>query len=372
MNWGSKIKKQFKNIWANGMDLFLHPLHSGLVGLDVGNGAVKLVALQKNNDGWLATAAAWAAVEPAQDQAVREENIIRAIRECFSEAPAAVSHNAVCGLSGPEVVVRSFCFPPLPDQALEQAVQLEAQQVCALDLSHSMVDFQLIEDDSSQFTDTNQAHRKGYLVVGFEDAVNQKVHLAQQAQVKPAILDVNSLAALNCLCQLDETLVNDTFAVLDVGHTHSYLVILGTDGMPFVRDLACSSQQIITAVSHQSQKSVSEVRKTLTGDKSSGDGTLETELKNACGKLVGDVLETLRFYSLQRNTEKVSRVYLCGGLASAKPFVLLMEQALSAQVRVFDPSQKIRCAEGGKIEKVLKQHGPAMTVAAGLAMRRGE
>jgi type IV pilus assembly protein PilM len=367
MNWTGSINKQFHNFRHNAVDSFLHPMRSGVVGLDIGNGSVKLVALQKNQEGWTASAAACAAIEPAQDQTVKEENIVRAILDCFSKAGSAISHHAVCSLSGPEVAVRGFCFPPIPDQALEQAVQLEAQQVCALDLSHSTVDYQLVENE----TDTKRSHRKGYLVIGLEEAMNQKIHLAQQAQIKPVLIDANSLAALNCLCQLDPSLANETFAVLDVGHTHSYLVILGPDGIPFVRDLTCSTQQIVTTISLRSQKSPVQVRKMLAED-SAPDETLETELKSACGKLITDMLDTLRFYSLQQNAEKVSQVYLSGGLASAQPFVRLMTQALPTQVKVFDLSEKLHCVPGQETEKILKQYGPAMTVAAGLAMRTGE
>jgi type IV pilus assembly protein PilM len=362
-----KIYTRFRNIASKWGEVF-NPTHAGFIGLDIGNGAVKLVALQKNHDGWLATTAAYALVEPAQDQAVREENIVRAIHECFVKAEIPASHNAVCGLSGSEVVVRSFAFPSLPDEALEQAIQLEAQQVCAFDPTHSIVDFQLIEDDSPLCPDGNQANRKGYFVVGLEDAVNQKIQLAQQAHIKPAILDVNSLAALNCFCQLEDSLSNETFALLDVGHMHSYLTILGSDGMPFVRDLTCSSQQIITTISDLSKKTVPEVRKELTED-IFDDERPEMAMKPACGKLITDVMETLRFYS---HTEKVPHVYLCGGLASTKSFVRLMEQALPVQVAVFDPSMKIHCVTGDKTEKIMKQYGPAMVVAAGLAMRSEE
>jgi type IV pilus assembly protein PilM len=366
----SKMCTRFKTISTKWGEM-LNPMRAGLVGLDIGNGAVKLVSLQKDQDGWLANAAAWAAVEPAQDQAVRDENAVRAIQECFRKVENPVPGNAVCGLSGPEVAVRGFSFPYLPDEALEQAVQLEAQQVCAFDASHCVVDFQLIEDHSLPSSNKNTAGRKGYFVAGLEDAINQKVHLAQQARIKPMILGVNSLAVLNCICQLEESFSSDTFALLDVGYAHSYLVILGSDGMPFVRDLICSSKQIVATVSEHSRKNVAEIRRGLEED-SFEDEKPEIALKFACGRLIADVLETLRFYSLQQNMEKVSRIYLCGGMALAKPFVRLMEQAIPTPTRAFDPAEKIRCVPGGKTEDILKQHGPAMAVAAGLAMRSRE
>lgn len=346
------------------MDSFLQPMRSGVVGLDIGNGSVKLVALEKGQNGWTASAAACVPIEPAQDQTIKEENTVRAILDCFSKTGSAASRQAVCSVSGPQVALRSFCFPPIPDQAIEQAVQLEAQQVCALDLNHSSIDFQLVEDP----TETKRLHRKGYLVIGLEEAMNQKICLAQQAQIKPILIDVNSLAVLNCLCELDDSLANETFAVLDVGHTHSYLVILGIDGIPFVRDLTCSTQQLFTTISQQIHKSPVQVRKMLAED-SLSDEMLETELKNACSKLIADIMDTLRFYSLQQNAEKVSQVFLSGGLASAQAFVRLLTQALPTQVSVFDLSDKLHCVPGQETEKIFKQYGPAMTVAAGLAMR---
>jgi type IV pilus assembly protein PilM len=368
MNWPTSLKNQFQNVRKNLLDSFFQPMRCGTVGLDIGSGSVKLVSLQKNQDGWTANAAAWAPIEPAQDQTVREENTVRAIRDCFSKAATISSRYAVCSLSGQEVAIRGFCFPPIPDQALQQAVSLEAQQVCALDTNHSIVDYQLVEDQ----TEVKGTHRKGYLVIGLQEAIDQKIQLAQQAQLRPILIDANSLAILNCLCQLDESLANETFAVLDVGHTYSYLVILGIDGIPFVRDLTCSTQQILSTLSQRLQKSSVQVRKELAEDPSLGDGTLQAELKNACGKLIADVLDTVRFYSLQQNTDKVSRIYLSGGLAATQQYVRMMTQAFPVQVHVFDLADKLHCTPGTETEKILKQYGPAMTVAAGLAMRTGE
>lgn len=368
MNWLINIKNQFQNFRRNVLDSLLHPLKSGVIGLDIGHGSVKLVSLQKSQNGWTASAAAWAPIEPAQDQTLRDENTVRAIRQCLAKTQNAATCHAVCSLSGPEVALRSFCFPPIPDEALEQAVQLEAQQVCALDPSHSVVDYQLVEDQAQ----VKRVHRKGYLVIGLEDAINQKIRMAQQAQIKPIRIDVNSLATLNCLCQLDPSLDNETFAVLDVGHMHSYLVILGADGIPFVRDLTCSSQQIMTAISQRSQQTIAQVRKSLCEDKTPDNSSLESELQNSCGKLITDVMDTLRFYSHQQGTDKVARLYLTGGMASSRPFVRLMTQTLPTEVRVFDLAEKLHSAPGDEIDRILKQYGPAMTVAAGLAMRTGE
>lgn len=343
-------------------------IQAGLVGLDIGSSSVKLVRLDKSSKGWSASTAAYALIEPSQDQTLRDENTVRAIHKCFHDAGTTGPRSAICSISGQDVAVRGFNFPTLPDEAIEQAVKLEAQQLSALDPNHSVVDYQLLQDVDLPVEPARQG-RKGYLVIGLEEAIQRKIRTAQQAQVKPVLMDVSSLALLNCLGQLPENQGADTFAALDVGYTVSTLTILGKDGVPFVRNLSGTAQQILTMISVKMQTSMAEVRKNLSQENMSSDNVLEVELKNACGKLVGDVLETLRFYSLQPNTERVCRLYLCGGFALYQPFVRLMQQSLPIPVKVFHPLDVISCPSDSQTRKTLEQFGPAMSVAAGLAMR---
>jgi type IV pilus assembly protein PilM len=348
--------------------LFSHT-QTGLTGLDIGTGSVKLVTLQKDNQGWLAACAAYAIVEPAQDAALCEENTLKAIRECFKKAGPAAARNVVCGISGQAVSVRGFSFPPLPDEAIDQAVKLEAQQTCALDVSNSVIDYQLLSDETQPPGQTQKQGRKGFFVAGLQDAVNQKVKLAQQTQLKPFLMDMDSLAILNCISQLPENQTTESIAALDIGHSATTMTILGSDGVPFVRTLSGSAQQILTMVSLKTQKSVAEIKKRLMDDAISEDGDLEVEFKTASTKLITDAIETLRFYSLQQNTDKVSRLYLCGGFSLYKPFVRLIQNHLPVTCTVFDPLTVLRCPDHGEIRHAFSQFGPAMTVAAGLAMR---
>lgn len=336
-------------------------------GLDIGTSSVKLIALQKNSQRWTVTSAARAAIDPAEDPAICQENTLKAIRECFKAAGPETPRNVVCGISGQSVSVRGFKFPPLPNETLEQAVKLEAQQTCALDIAHSVIDFQLLED---QHSDQNQKQgRKGYFVACLQDAVNYKVQLAQQAQAKTCLMDIDSLAILNCLCAMPENQTTEVIAAMDIGHSTATITILGSDGVPFVRILSGSGQQILKAMQIKTQLSAAEIKKGLLEDTLEENDILQAELKSAAAKMLNDAIETLRFYSLQNGTSKISRLYLCGGFSLYKPFVHLIQQHLPAACEVFDPFSVLQCPDKTEIKNVLNQFGPAMTVAAGLAMR---
>jgi Tfp pilus assembly PilM family ATPase len=80
-------------------------------------------------------------------------------------------------------------------------------------------------------------------------------------------------------------------------------------------------------------------------------------------------METLRYYAAQPESNFVEKIFVCGGFAAVKGFVELLDKRLPAKVVLWNPFEKISCVGGRSCEKTLKEDGPAMAVAAGLAMR---
>ena len=120
-----------------------------VVGLDIGRSAVKMVQLDRDGDQYCVVTAAMQEIERSDDPAKHQNNTAAAIRRCFSQS-GRTTRNVVCGVGGPDVMVRSFSFPNLPPEAIGQAVMLEAQQVCPLDIQSSVVDYQLVDSPGAQ------------------------------------------------------------------------------------------------------------------------------------------------------------------------------------------------------------------------------
>ena len=341
-----------------------------LVGLDIGSSSVKLLCLHRENGEYTVTSAACVTIDDAQDPQTSRENTIMAIRSCLKIAECPACTYAVCGVEGPDVAVRGFSFPPLPQQALERAVHLEAQQVCPFDITQSRVDYQELSDQpSSERLKEKVFKRKGYMVAGTSDVVSHKTDLTGETAVKTVLVDSNGLAALNCLCQLQETESSDSFAVLDVGYNLTNLSILGSDGVPFVRDLPYAASHVYSQIAARRQITPERVRQLLVKEGNDPDPSLRDDMEQTCSKLIADVNETLRYYTLQEHTGQVQRIWLCGGFALIGGFVKVLEKSLLAPVQVFDPFEKMRLQVGPTAQILLKTNGPALTVAAGLAMR---
>ncbi|MHC4456774.1 MAG: type IV pilus assembly protein PilM [Planctomycetota bacterium] len=336
-----------------------------VLGLDIGTFAVKVVQLRKDGASFRVTAAGIVEIPNGteSDENRRKINNIKAIRSCLQSAGASIQL-AVSSVSGPEVAVRDFKFPQLSVKEIEGAVMLEAAQVCPFNIDDGKVDYQLVPDGDDSVS--------GILVAATDELIERKRQLAEEASLNCVMMDVDGLALLNCLEEYERNKAGQTAtAILNVGSTYTNLAIMSDNDLPFTRDIAYAGNEIIKEIATEKDLSTKAVGKILCGGESSKDSEsdLSGSLARACEKLIVDVNETLRYYSSREKSTIVDKVFVCGGFALVEGFVELLNNKLSAEVVLWNPFDAIDCDGGQGCREVLEKNGPAMAVAAGLAMR---
>jgi type IV pilus assembly protein PilM len=335
-----------------------------ILGLDIGSSSVKIIALQKSDTGYSTTAVGIRDIATGEDDEHRRIQTVKAIRECFEQVKVKTKM-VVCGVSGPDVAVRDFEFPPLSTEDIEAAVELEASQVCPFSASDSVVDYHLIPNGDDKTS--------GVLVAATNTLIAGKVQLTKEARLNCVLMDVDGLALLNCFNGLanghQESKTNQTVAILNVGGSLTTLAIMDIKGWPFIRDMNYAGDDILAQIAADSNKPVATLKEILSGDSGSDEAGVRESLTTACQKLIADVGETLRYYSAQSISSNVEKLYVCGGFALANGFVELLNSRLSAEVVLWNPFDKIQCNTNRRFEDILARTGPAMAVAAGLAMR---
>lgn len=344
-----------------------------LAGLDIGTAAVKLVHLTKTAGKYTLVSAVAESVAPcADDTDQQRQHCLKAVKTCLQKADFR-NKSIVCGVSGPEVVVRGFTFPPIPDTAVEQAVRMEAQQVCPLDISQSVLDYQLIEtaEDEKPAGPSKAQPRRGVIAVGTKQIIQQRSDLLTEAGAKAVMVDVNALAMLNCLNELQLLDARETAAVIDIGSTLTNVVIYGSDGLPFVRDINKAGLDIIQQVSRELNRPDTDVLQMFTQAQAGGqlDDRVLLALNNAIAPLANAVNETLRFYSFQEKQSRVDRIFLCGGFALIETLVEFLTDAMSVPVELLNPFMHMPCESSSNEQQALIKNGPVYATAAGLAMR---
>ena len=343
-----------------------------VLGLDIGSSAVKMVQLRKDNGGFTVTAAGIAEITETTegDKNLKEEvNTVEAISKCL-RSTGTQTELAVCSVSGPEVAVRYFKFPSLPADEIQGAALFEAAQVCPFNIDDSAVDYQLIPNGKDCTT--------GVLVAATNKLIKRKTQLAKNASLDTVLMDVDGLALLNCLNEYknsqkakSETDVTRTTAILNVGSSFTTLAIIGDNNLPFIRDMDYAGNDIIKEIAAENNLSMETVGKILSGceDPDHSQLKLSDSLAKACQKLITNVTETLRYYTAQEKSSPIEKILVCGGFALEEGFVELLDRQLPAPTVLWNPFDKIRYDASQTYQNILQKNGPALAVAAGLAMR---
>jgi Tfp pilus assembly PilM family ATPase len=124
----------------------------------------------------------------------------------------------------------------------------------------------------------------------------------------------------------------------------------------------------------QNKIPVKKMKQVLAGSAEMDKAQYRKSLEKASKKIVADITETLRYYDTQKKAEPLKKMYVCGDFALAEGFIEILNKQLPVETVLWNPFDKIKCDTGrthrGMLQKsLLQKNGPAMAVAAGLAMR---
>ena len=338
-----------------------------LMGVDIGSYAVKIVQLRRASNHWVVTAAG---VVDISDKGVdnpgrKETNSARAVHNCM-RLTGIRSKLAVCGVGGSEVAVRNFEFPIIPEEQIENAIMLEAKQVCPFNTDQIAVDYRLIPDGDGK--------TRGYLVVATDRLIKSTVRLAERAHLNCTLVDVDGLALLNCFNEIEKPGKNHGTAVLNIGSHYTTFTIEGEGSWPFIRNLGYAGDSIIEGIAAENEMTTDAVKAIFTGDPKEITASIQDSFKRACDRLINDIVTTVRYYGAQERSSDIRKILVCGGFALFGEIVKILDGSLPMEVVLWNPFEKMRCHVGRNhrgvlVKSILRKNGPAMAVAAGLAMR---
>ena len=336
----------FKRLFYGSRDVF---------GLDVGSSYVKAVQLRQDERGYSVITAGWTPIEQDErgDNISGIDNIVKAIRKCIKSAQIKTKY-AVCGISGPNVALRRFQFPAAGDDEVEMAVLSEARQACPFEEGQYIVDYQLFKNnrvgDLTKLNNIQDSQAiRGVLAAATMGVIGQKSQVVKAASLNCVLIDVDGLALLNCFLECEKQRHNETTGVVCVGSKFTNFALLGTDGVPFVRDIPHAAEEIVADIADKHNVSLQVVRDIVHGSSKRDIAGFKESMKTAVTRLTGEIAQTLRYYSAQEG-QKVRRIYVCGGFAQAKNFIELLNGQLPAEAVLWNPFERMSFALSSKVE----------------------
>lgn len=329
-----------------------------LIGLDVGTISVKAVELAGSDGAYTIKSAAKVDVDLDGDNGT--DNTVRAIGKCVQECGFS-SNFVVCAVNATEAAVRNFELDPMPLEEANYAVLVEAEHVSPTDMDKTIVDFQF-------FTPFSEWEKlKGVIVAAKAEAVREKCRIVQCASLLPVLMDVDTLALINCFSEFDKGESSKNKAIVQVNNECTNLAIMGNDPVPFIRSVSARGGEILNVLAGYSNINVTQAKKEiLGGEQAFLNHTIFKNFEFIMNDIVGKVSDTLSYYSRQGNGP-VDKISLCGDFACIDTVREMFIERLGIEVDLWNPLGGLETSV--PVRKLVEQHGSAMAVAAGLALR---
>lgn len=334
-----------------------------VIGIDVGSAAIKIVQLRKSSGRWAVAAAGIVRIARHSEKGAAMASI-RAIQNCI-EVSGGGSRLAVCGVGGHESAIRDFELAEVEASLVEQAILVETEHLNPFDTDEILFDYKLLSNSDGKM--------KGYVAATTQRLVKRKLDLIKKAGLKCAMVDVEALSLINCRNELEKPEDHSSTAIVNIGNSCTTFVAEGKDGRPFVREIKFGGRDIFDrlAVAYETSAELAEEYLfSKNGEKDEYTAILPT----ACRHLITEINKTIRFYETQAKSSAVKKLLVCGGIASAKGLLDVLNDQISAEAVLWNPCEKmkvrfLRNHNGALRNNIIRKCGPALAVAVGLAMR---
>ncbi len=330
------------------------------IGLDIGSHTVKLVALEKRNNGYWLRAAAITPTPPRgliSEAEADLEAVGVAIKKLFMDTKI-MDRQVNVSLPESQIFTRVVDMPFLTEEELASAIKWEAEQYIPMPLAEVKIDFAIL-NPVKKGTDAKMQVLLVAAPLTLIDKYGKILNMAglQVVSLEPEIIAINrSLMAGSQVPTL----------VINLGAATTDLSIVRRNILVFTRSIASGGEALARAVARDMgfELSQAEEYKRTYGFE---EGKILAAVKPIFDTVIEEIKRALAFYQGRYPDEPIKIVSLCGGTSKLPGLVVYIAENLGIETQIGNPWTNI--TKDPKIFPKVDEDGPIFAVAAGLAMR---
>ena len=334
------------------------------VGLDIGSGFLKLVAIDHGKG---EPQLSGVSVTPVLADAIVEGEIMDpgivsdTIQGLFKTA-GIKQKRVVVAVGGRDVIIKKIQVDRMKESEAFDVVRWEAQQHVPFDIEAVELDFQILDPEGEGL------QMDVLLVAAKRDLVEDKVQLLSQAGLEAEVVDVDAFALHNAFGVNHPEAMQGLTALLNIGHELTNVNVLD-QGIPLLtRDLTVGTRKIREDLQRERGVSADDAEAMLKGFERSPD--LDPYVQSRGEEIAVGVERASAFLqSASREAGSIERVYCCGGGARVPGLTDILHQRLNMPVEVANPIQRMTCKDGVFDAVNLDEVAPLLMLATGLALR---
>ena len=353
------------------LDLLLGRKNPPMIGLDISSSSAKMVELGRTPNGEYVLERY--GTEPFEKgwitdgQIEKFEEVAGAVRKLVKKS-GTKTRQVVMAMPQSAVITKRIMLPAgLSDDELELQVETEANQYIPFSLDEVSLDFCVVGQSQTSHGDVEVL-----IAASRKDRVQDRQGLAEEAGLKPVVLDIESHASRMAMSRIIETLPNKgrdaLVALFEIGADTTSLKVLRDDDMLYDRDQAFGGSQLTQLISRQYGFSFEEAeQKKLAGELPDDyDNLILAPFVDSLSQEIG---RALQYFFTSTPHHKVHYVMLAGGTATLPGLKDRVTELTSFAAMVVNPFDAMKFGVGVMESKVRKD-APAYLTACGLAMRR--
>ena len=341
----------------------------GVVGLDIGSSAVKLVELKEKKGEFQLMRLG---VEPLSPEAIVDGSImdsslvVDAINKLNDETRTKVSNYAT-SLSGHSVIIKKIQLPAMSEEELAESIQWEAEQYIPFDINDVRLDYVLLSEDEGVGEQIEVL-----LVAVKKDKVNDYQSVISQTGKTPGLVDVDVFAIQNAYeinYDLDPMKV---LALINMGAGVTNINVLARGATVFWRDITFGGNQFTEALQREFNLSFEQAEALKRGDTVGRYSAADARpvLDSVSEEMAGEIQKTFDFFAATSTEGPVEELVLSGGCALTPNLVQILRDRFGVPTELMNPLRRVFFKDSEFDGQWLESIAPRLAVSVGLAIRR--
>src|SRR6202165_4270286 len=336
-----------------------------LVGLDIGSSSIKAVELKSTKQGYELVSFGLEALaqDTVVDGAIMDAPLVAGAISSIFETQKVKTKSVATAVSGHSVIVKRVTLPAMTEEELYDRIQSEASQHIPFDIADVNLDYQLLESVDSQMD--------VLLVAVKKDKILNHTNVLAQSGKNSTVVDIDAFALQNSYEVNYDPEPGQTIALLNIGASVMNINIV-RGGIPlFTRDVSVGGNQYTDALQKELDLSFDDAERLKKGDTLP---TVTDEQKQQILRSVSDILtleiqKTFDFFRATASGESIQRIVVAGGTARVPGLVDLLREEFAMPVEELNPFRKVLIDPGKHSDEQIRDMGPRLAIAVGLALR---
>jgi type IV pilus assembly protein PilM len=334
------------------------------VGLDIGSGLIKLVAISHASGGPVLTKVAFAAVpsDAIVDGEVMDPGIVTESIKGLLASAGLKTRKIVTAVGGRDVIIKKIAMDRMKEAETREVIRWEAEQHVPFDMDNVEIDFQILdpEGDGLQMT--------VLLVAAKRELVEHKMALLADAGLQPSVIDVDAFALHNAFEINYPEAMRGVVGLVNIGHETTNINILD-EGVPVLtRDIPIGTRRFKEDLQRERGLSADEADRLLQGSEESS--ALDPMLESRGEELAVGIERAAAFLqSASRSAGGISRIFTTGGGARIPRLNKVLSDRLRIPVQLANPIEKLQVADGVFDAHSVDEVAPLLMLPIGLALR---